>query len=122
VAELHERAWSIVGPRFEANQAAAADRFRAQAGTGLASAGIAEVVAASAAGRVDVLFVEVGSHAWGCLDRENLDVRLDDGPTPENEDLLDVAAVRTLRLGGTVYAVERDDMPTDGAVAAVFRY
>jgi hypothetical protein len=37
-------------------------------------------------------------------------------------DLLDQAAVRTLRASGVVYAGDRSAVPGGGDVAAVFRY
>jgi len=39
-----------------------------------------------------------------------------------DDDLLDVAATQTLLHGGSVYVVERADMPDEGPFAAVLRY
>lgn len=39
-----------------------------------------------------------------------------------DDDLLDVAATQTLLHGGSVYAVDRAQMPDEGLLAAVFRY
>ena len=38
------------------------------------------------------------------------------------EDLLDVAALYTLKNSGTVYALAHAEMPADTSVAALFRY
>jgi hypothetical protein len=43
-------------------------------------------------------------------------------PELGDEDLLNVAAVKTLLTGGTVYAVPPDEMPDAASVAAVLRY
>jgi hypothetical protein len=44
--------------------------------------------------------------------------------TPEkgDEELLDAAARLSLRHGGTVYGVDRGEIPGGGQLAAVFRY
>jgi hypothetical protein len=40
----------------------------------------------------------------------------------ESVDLLDAAAINTINKGGTVYAVESDEIPEDSPLAAVLRY
>jgi hypothetical protein len=46
-----------------------------------------------------------------------------DEEDPESRDLLDFAALHTLRNGGRVYALEPDKMPVDGQqMAAVLRF
>jgi hypothetical protein len=121
-SELHSLAWPIVRARLEAERATAVERFLGQIGTGIASEDVAETVRAAAEGRVDLLFVDVTGHAWGVLDRDTLEVHAEDGPSPENADLLDQAAVHTLRNGGKVYALPPHEMPVQAPVAAVFRY
>jgi len=105
--ELRDFAWRLVKPRFEEQQRAAADRFRRLAGTGKASADLAEVVPAALGGRVDVLFL-AGDEPTP--------------PNPTNEELLEAAAAFTLRNGGTTYEVAASQVPGGGPVAAVFRY
>ena len=39
-----------------------------------------------------------------------------------DEDLLDLAAIQTLLHDGPVYAVEPEQVPGDGPLAALFRY
>jgi Bacterial archaeo-eukaryotic release factor family 3 len=104
--ELHDLAWPIVGPRFEDARKAAVERFRELIGTGKASADLAEVVPAARGGRVDVLFV-AGD---------------DKDASATDEELLEAAAMFTLRNGGTTYEVEAAQVPGGGPVAAVFRY
>ena len=49
-------------------------------------------------------------------------VCLRDQAGPGDEDLLDFAAIHTLFNGGTVYAVDPDEVPGGTPLAAVFRY
>jgi hypothetical protein len=43
-------------------------------------------------------------------------------PQPDDEDMLDFAAVHTFLNGGHVYTVEPEEMPNNQLVAAIFRY
>lgn len=41
---------------------------------------------------------------------------------PGDEELIDLAAVETFKNGGRVYAVNPDEVPGGGVLAAVLRY
>lgn len=120
--ELHEKAWELVEPHFAATRETDAERFHERVGTGRASGRLGEVVPAAFDGRVDTLFVARGVHRWGSFDRAERQLRLDDEPGPGSEDLLDTAAVQTYLNGGTVHAVDPEEVPGDEPLAAVFRY
>jgi len=119
---LHERAWPVVEPEFTRAQVEAAGRFRELLGTGQASGQLEEVVVAAHDGRVDTLFVALGTRRWGSFDPERRAVRLSDHNGPGTEDLVDLAATRTLLTGGTVFAVPPEEVPEGREVAAVYRY
>lgn len=86
----------------------ARERFDKQIGTGHASTDVQEVVRAASAGRVEHLFL------------------LENGTVPGavggGTDLLNTAAVQTLRHGGDVQVLLESSMPCGGAVCAIFRY
>jgi hypothetical protein len=119
---LHKEAWAVVEPLFLRAREEAAARCRELLGTGHASADINVVVPAAYAGSVDVLFAASGEQEWGKYDPQTDTVSLEPEEGSEKEDLLDLAAVRTLLNRGTVYAIARDEMPADAPLAAVFRY
>jgi hypothetical protein len=122
--ELHERAWTILQPRFLAEQEEAAALYRQLAGAGSerSASHVREVVPAAYVGRVEVLFVALGTQEWGAFDPQANTVRLHEEAEPGDEDLLDFAAIHTLLNGGTVYVVEPGKVPHDASLAAVFRY
>ena len=122
--ELHERAWRIVAPLFERERREAEARFSQLHGQGsdLASTDVAEVVRAAYAGRVEAIFVAVDEHHWGRFDPSSLAVEQHDEERVGDDDLLDLAAVRTYLNGGAVYAVDPAQVPGGGAVAAIMRY
>jgi hypothetical protein len=71
---------------------------------------------------VEQLFVAVESHRWGTFDPETGRVEIKEENGPRDDDLLDLAAVRTLLNGGEVHAVRADEVPGRGDAAAVLRF
>ncbi len=123
-AELHERAWDVVGPRFDEDREQAVEAYYQLSASDPDRAPLAvdDVVPAAYFERVDTLFVPEHTHAWGTFDPQENRVVLDDAPTASNADLLDVATARTLLNGGTVYTMAPTEMPDHAPVAAVLRY
>lgn len=120
--ELCQQAWPIVEPSFLEPQRAAADHYRQLIGTDRASNDIREIVPAAHYGRIESLFVALGIQQWGTFDPDSGTVVMHKEADPGTEDLLDLAAIRTLLNDGAVYAVEPNAMPPDTSAAAVFRY
>jgi len=120
--ELHRRAWEFVKPIFGQAQADAAARFAQLRGAGRASDQVGDVVAAAHQSRVDTLFVPADAQTWGTFDLQTFTAQPEEQPGPGRDDLLDLAAVQTYLHGGTVFVVDRADMPADTLIAAVFRY
>jgi hypothetical protein len=122
--ELHRRAWAIAQPLFLAEREQAAARYRRLSGAGseLASSDVEAVVPAAYVGRVGTLFVAVGLQRWGSFDAATGRVELHAEAAPGNEDVIDLATIHTFLNGGTIYAVEPEEVPDEAALAAVFRY
>lgn len=120
--ELHRQAWAIVQPHFLLAQEEAAARYRRLVPTGQASGEWKTIVPAAYRGRVDTLFVALDVQRWGTFDPDSGAIRLHEKPGPGASDLLDFAAVQTLQNGGTVFALDQDQMPGGEPLAAVFRY
>jgi hypothetical protein len=79
-AELHDRAWTIVGPLFTEAKEEAVDRYKQLSGSKQASAELEEIVPAAFQGRIDTLFVATGTHRWGSYDPDNDSLRLHEEP------------------------------------------
>jgi len=120
--ELQAKAWELVAPLFVKEHDEALARYRQLAGSGLTSTDIRTVVEASFHGRLDILFVGVGIQCWGRFDQATGQADLHAEPQPGDEDLLDRAAIQTLRNGGKVFAVSPSDVPDEVSLAAVFRF
>lgn len=123
-SELHLSAWELVKPIFEEAREKDVARFEQFHGqqNELASADLKTVVKAAHFGQVETLFVPVGTQVWGRYDPGQNQVRLDSKNKPENQDLLNYAAMQTIINSGQVYAVQPEKIPGDGELAAILRY
>ncbi len=121
---LHQRAWEIVQPLFDRQRQEKLEALQAALGgkRGKCAVRLEEVLPACDQGRVDTLFLAKGAQVWGHYDGESGQVTLKEENDPEGRDLLDLAAVRTLRTAGMVYILEEAEMPVVGPVAALLRY
>jgi hypothetical protein len=120
--ELHAQAWPLVQPTFMKAREKAAAQYSQWVGTGQTTADVKEAVLAAHHGQVDTLFVAVGIQVWGIFDPSTNTIHVHQDPEPGDDDLLDVAAFQSILNGGTVYAVEPEQVPGHAPLAAVFRY
>ncbi len=119
---LRDMAWPIAETLLKTKRADALAQYKQNAGTGLTSSNVEEVVREAFHGRVSVLFVPVGVQQWGTFDPDTDTVKLSKDSGFGNEDLLDLAAIQTILNGGVVYPVKQKEMPEDSLLAAIFRY
>jgi hypothetical protein len=121
--ELHRRAYALVEPKLAEARAAAVDRLNALLAAGKATTKPEEIVKAARYARVDTLFLTGDNHLWGWFD-EPEDRVIAHGSAAEGDiDLLDFAALMTLRQGGSVMLVAPEALPPPGRLsAAILRY
>jgi hypothetical protein len=119
---LHQEAWKIVEPCFKQEQEKAEKQFQDLFHTGQTSQDIKKILPAAHFGKVGLLFLDVDDQKWGSFDPDESLVKIEKERQPGLEELIDLAAVKTLATGGTVYAAKKDDMPVKSSVAALFRW
>jgi hypothetical protein len=120
--ELHKEAWNIVQPYFKQEQVKAEKQFQDLFHTGQTSQDIKKILPAAHFGKVGLLFLDVDDQKWGTFHPDNNQVEIAKERQPGLEELIDLAAVKTLSTGGTVYAAKKEDMPVKSSVAALFRW
>lgn len=72
--------------------------------------------------RVDTLFPTGDDHLWGWFDKSEDRIVAHGSAADGDIDLLDFAALMTLRQGGSVIRVAREALPPPGLSAAILRY
>ena len=120
--ELHAQAWQIVQPYFDLAKESTISHYQELQGSEQTANTIEKVVPAAYFERVETLFIPIGENVWGVFDRDQNSVQIHSQREVGDEDLIDLAALHTLTNGGTVYAVEQEDIPEHQAIAAVLRY
>ena len=120
--QLYERSWEIMRPYFDRPRRDAIEKLLASLGTGKASTDTAEVVAAAATGKVDVLLADTHQEQYGAYDAKTNKAVTCSSTCDGSEDLVSYAIGETLLHGGTVYAAEPRKMAISSVLAAVFRY
>jgi hypothetical protein len=120
--ELQTKAWELVVPQFMKQRDEALARYRQLIGSGRTSNDVTTVVEAAFLGRVELLFVGVGIQRWGRFDQKNGRAEIHAEAQTGDEDLLDWAAIQTIRNGGAVFASSPSEVPDGMALSAVFRF
>lgn len=123
-SELHAQAWTLVEPHFGRVQQEAIDIYWHLAGNhdSRAVADLRAIVADAYYQRIDTLFIAIDSQQWGSFEPESSEVDLHETQQPGDEELLDFAVVHTLINGGTVYALQQEQIPEGAPAAAIRRY
>jgi hypothetical protein len=121
-AELHGKAWAIVGPGFDTARRKALDRYGELKGTGKTSDELARIVSAAQAGRIDTLFLDMREDAWGKPGTDGGDPEVHESPQPGDTELWNLAATQTLLADGNVWAIDPETDAEVAPAAAVFRY
>lgn len=101
------------------------NRYLNVAGTGVTSEDIATVAAEAVHGRVDTLFISPSSPVWGVYDSKNAVAVVHENYQRGDDDLINLAAIKTISQGGKVFVNNYNGMAevNDGAnVKALFRY
>jgi hypothetical protein len=119
---LRERAWDLVQPYYLSRLSDLIERFGAARSNGLGAADLAQIGAATAAGRVATLLIEADREIPGTFDAATGAIKFDDLDDPEVDDLLDDLGERALKAGGEVVVVPAERMPTQTGIAAIYRF
>lgn len=119
--ELYAAGWKI----FEEELAKAADSafavYTQHSNTPLTSSNLRETLSAAQRGLVRFLFIPPAGERWGSLAAPDT-VHLHSAQEAGDAELLNLAAILTLRHGGHVYVVPQNQLREGADIAAVFRY
>lgn len=120
--EVGARGWEVIKSYFLQDMYADIERFADLSGSDKQSDNLTQIVEAAYYGKVDSLFVPIGEHSWGWFDQERDVVHHSSTPKNGEHDLINMAAIKTLMQSGNVYALQKEEMPKQTSIAAIFRY
>jgi len=120
---LRERSLAIANRVFATGRKEAAERVTELWATPRATSDPVTFVPAAIHGRVEALFVRSDAELWGTVSEAADTVEVHAARQAADEDLLDLAALRTILASGDVFSVPASEMPRDDAAAvALLRY
>lgn len=124
--ELREKAFELAAPALRESRAQAIAKLEEKKSSDLVGAGAEDVLPAAAEGRVETLFVARDAEVTGAFDAQARAVTINRESTGNGEstghDLIQMAAIETLRTDGDVYVVSNGELPLTSPLVANYRY
>jgi len=121
-SEMHKKAWEIIEPLNKERVDEAVNRYEETIGTGLASNDFEKNLRASLESRIDTLFVAKNTHKWGRYNPNTFEFEDHDEYQSGDIDLMDFATANTILNRGEVYALDKEEMPGNSLLAAIYRF
>ncbi len=120
---MHEKALELLKPHFRKNRQKKLDVFQHALSKGKASSDIKKIIPVGLQGNVDTLFIQNRADVYGIFNPNTQEIKLQAENQPANTSLLNLLAAKTFEQGGTVYLMEKDEMPdSTSKVNALYRY
>jgi len=119
---LRQRAWEVVAPQFEVQQAAWSEAYCVAAAKGLGGEDLSQVAHAAVSGRVATLLIEADHLVAGRIDGSTGRIDPADLNNPRADDVIDDLGALVERMGGVVHVLPAERMPSRTGVAASFRH
>ncbi len=120
---IHEKALKVAEPYLNETRDEKLNKYKELSKTENTTSAVSDIIPAVYQGKVDTLFIENRAEVWGEYDEENMQVELADNHTNGNISLLNLAARKTVEMGGNVYLVEHEFMPEkESKMNALFRF
>jgi hypothetical protein len=120
--ELHRRAEAALESSRLAQRERDVATFEDSVGAQRTAELLVEVLTAAHEGAIDCLFVASDRSIWGRYEPELERLAITYPDDPAGDDLLNLAAVRTLERRGRVYAMPEAEVPHRVVAAALLRY
>lgn len=108
---IHQKALEIAEPYLNENRNEKMEKFRELSKTENTTSAVSDIIPAIFQGKVDTLFIENRAEVWGNYNEDNMKVEFADHQENGNISLLNLAARKTIEMGGKVYLIEHEFMP-----------
>ncbi len=120
---MHSKAIDVIEPVLNKKRESKIKKYEEVKSTESTSSAISDIIPAIFQGQIDTLFIENRAEVWGTYDETNMKVDFSEEEKSHNKSLLNLAAKKTLEMGGNVFLVEHEFMPNKKSkMNALFRY
>jgi len=120
--KLQTLAWQVVEPQYEARLAKLKNDFEQARAIGLGSDNLPQITTTAASGRVATLFIATDRQIAGHLEEGTGKLVRGALDNPRVDDVLDDLGELVAKMGGEVFVIPAEKMPTRTGVAAIYRY
>jgi hypothetical protein len=122
--ELRETSWAIAKPLLRDPRDALRERCNALLGGAdiPGSKDLQELMRSADEGRIETLLLAPKENVWGRYDEDRREVTCMDENAPDNEDLLNLLALKTLSQGGDVISLSDELADKSGPAVGLYRY
>lgn len=108
---IHQKALEVFEPYLNENRDKKIEKYKDLSSTANTTSALSDIIPAVYQGKVDTLFIENRAEVWGKYNEDNMKVDFSDNNENGNISLLNLAARKTVEMGGKVYLVEHEFMP-----------
>lgn len=119
---LYQQAMKVMQPYFDQGMKRALEDFGNKSATELTSMDVKEIIPGTYYGRVSHLFVQKDAKIWGTFREATSELNIVKTMNSDAENLADKAVAKTIQTGGEVYLMDKEEMPQQAEMAAIFRY
>ncbi len=120
---LHEKALKVAEPHLNKVRDEKMEKYKELSKTENTTSAVSDIIPAIYQGKVDTLFIENRAELWGEYNEDKMKVNFSDNKENGNVSLLNLAAKKTIEMGGKVYLVEHQFMPEkESKMNALFRF
>lgn len=120
--QLRDRAWEIMEPEYQLRLSGLADEYEISNAKGLGVEELQDVAKAAFDGRVATLLIEADRQITGRIHSGSGNLHLEEDAASTAEDLLDDLGEMVVKLGGRVFVLPAERMPSTTGAAAICRY
>lgn len=110
----------LVEKEYVSKEELAIDKYKNNTGDSLTV--LTDILKSAAFGRVDTLFINNFNDTWGLFNESTSAAVIDKRKRRESTDLMNIAIVLTLKNGGEVYKVTKEQLSIPSGIVATLRY
>jgi len=118
--ELREKSWKIIEPHLQDYVKGIKERYLEMKSGGKTSTKLEDIIEAAHYSKIDTLLLNKKAEKAGVFIEDENKIKL--LGNDKDYDLYNFAAVQTIKNGGDVYSLKKEEMPGNEDILAIYRY